>query len=65
MKTKIKMTLGFAGEIIFFVLTGMYLMLESYAWALVALLFAMITAGYVGKLIERDAIERYKKGELI
>ncbi len=64
MKIKTKMTLGFTGEIVFFVLTGMYLVVGSYAWALVALLFAMITAGYVGKLIEKDTIERYKRGEL-
>ena len=58
------MAIGFGMEIIFFVLVGAHLANERYPYAALALLFAMIFGGYVGKLIEKDAIEKYKRGEL-
>ena len=64
MKTKHKITLGFAAEIVFFVSVGGFIANGKYLQALFCLIFAMITAGFVGKEIEKDVLERYKKGEL-
>jgi len=64
MKINFKITIGFAAEIIFFVLAGIFIANGRWFQAFIALFFAMITAGNVGKLIEEDAIKRYKKGEI-
>lgn len=64
MKNNIKITLGYAAEIVFFVLTGIYLANDRWGYALIAVIFATIMAGAVGKLIEKDAVEKYKKGEI-
>jgi len=64
MKINFKITIGFAAEIIFFVVAGMYLANGRWFQFFIALFFAMIVAGAVGKLIEEDAIEKYKKGEI-
>lgn len=61
MKSTFKITIGFTAEIIFFVLAGMYLANGRWFQSFIALFFAIITAGAVGKLIEEDAIEKYKK----
>ncbi len=60
MKTKIKIAIGFAIEIIFFISVGGFLANGQWGYSLISLLFAMIFAGYTGKEIEKDAIERYK-----
>lgn len=64
MKIKTKMIIGFTGEIVFFVLTGMFLANKHYPYVIISLILAMVIGGYVGKLIEKDAIQRYKEGEL-
>ncbi len=61
MKNKTNITIGFTGEIVFFGLTGIYFAQGDYWYGLIALIIGGIVAGYVGKLIEKDAIERYKK----
>lgn len=61
MKTQTNITIGFAAEIIFFVLAGIYLANDRWGYSLIALFFAIIIARYVGKEIEKDAIEKYKK----
>ena len=61
MKTKHKITMGFTAEIVFFVLTGIYFANGQWGYAIVAVIFATIFGGAVGKLIEKDAIEKYKK----
>ena len=48
-------------EIIFFVSVGGFLANGQWGYSLISLLFAMIFAGYTGKQIEKDAIERYEK----
>jgi len=60
MKNKTNITIGFTAEIVFFALTGVYLAQGDYGYSIIAIIFAMMIAGYVGKLIEKDAIERYK-----
>jgi len=59
--SKIKMTILFTAEIVLFVLTGMYLAVGNYGTAVISLIFAVIVAGYVGKLIAKQAVEEYKK----
>ncbi len=56
-----KMIFGLTGEIVFFVLTGYYLALRSYGFSVFALILAMIFAGFTGKLIEKEAIEKVLK----
>ena len=60
MKLKYKITIGFTAEIIFFVSVGGFIANALWAYAFLSLVFAMIFAGYTGKLIEKDAIEKYK-----
>ena len=62
MKTQTKIIIGFYAEAIFFILTGIYFGGGKYISALIPLIFAMITAGYVGNLIEKDGVEKYKEG---
>ena len=61
MKTKTKITVCFTAEIVFFVMIGYYLALGNWVYSAISLIFAMTFAGATGKLIEKDAIERYKK----
>jgi len=64
MKTKYKISLGFGAEMIFFVSVGGFLANGMFGYALISLILAMLFAGYTGKLIEKDAIEKYKEGKL-
>jgi len=59
--SQIKMTILFTAEIVFFVLTGLFLAMLNYWYAMIALIFAVIIAGYTGKLIGKEAVEDYKK----
>ena len=60
MKTKNKIVIGFTAEIIFFVSVGGFLANGMFAYSLLSLAFAMVFAGYTGKQIEKDAIEKYE-----
>ena len=64
MTSTIKTTIFFTLEVLLFVLTGILIAIGSYGKAAIAFIFAGLLAGYVGKLIERNTIERYKKEEL-
>jgi len=61
MKTKYRIAFGFGVEMVFFISVGGYLANGQWPYAFLSLVFAMIFAGYTGKLIEQDAIEKYKK----
>ena len=65
MKTKTKITIGFAAEIVFFVSVGGFTANRMFPSAIVSLIFAMFFAGYVGKLIEKDAIEKYEDKKVL
>lgn len=54
-----KITLGFSGEIVFFSLVGAFLVTKNYSYSVIAMISAMVIAGYVGKLIEKEAIEKH------
>jgi len=56
---------GFMLEIFSFVVAGIYLANIKYISFIVCMLFAMFFAVAVGKEIEKNAIEKYKRGEII
>ena len=58
-----KITVLFTGEILSFVLIGYSLALDSWGYAILSTIFAMIIAGMTGKLIEKRAIENYIEKE--
>ena len=55
-----KITIGFAAEMVFFISVGGFLANGMFAYSLICLIVAMLLAGYTGKRIEEDAIERYE-----
>ena len=60
----LKVPFLFSAEIVFFVLTGMNLMVKNYWVATISLIFAVIIGGYAGKYIAKEAVEEYKKKEV-
>ena len=60
MRNKTKITIGFAAEMVFFISVGGFLANGMFVYSLLSLIVAMLLAGYTGKRIEEDAIERYE-----
>ena len=56
-------TFSFTVEIILFVLTGILLTPEYYGYAFITLMCAIGVALYTGKVIEINAVEKYKENE--
>ena len=60
---KVLIFVGFMLEVFTYVVAGIYLASKQYILFFVAILFAMFFAISVGKEIEKEAIEKYKRGE--
>jgi len=64
LKRNFTIGLGFGAEMVFFILAGMFIT-KSLGNFLISFIFGIIIAGFVGKLIEKDAIEKYKEGNKV
>jgi len=58
---KVLMFVGFAFEVCFFILTGVFLVLNNIFASIVSLLLAVGLALFTGIQIKKEGIEQYKK----